>query len=57
MAAKEHKIKMSIDKTCKASVRYANPESDVATNVYISNSALEQMGNPEKIEVTIKAAK
>ena len=48
------------EKTCKSSIRYStanNATENVTYTIYLLNKACEALGNPEKIEVTVKAAK
>lgn len=41
------------EKECKHSVRYDNKKSDNLKSIYIMNSAVVKLNNPDKIVVTI----
>jgi hypothetical protein len=58
--AKDVKVQMVVEKECKSCVRFkaATPEANkLVSTVYINNAALEQIGSPDKIELTISAGK
>ena len=40
----------------KHTVRYDSEDSDVLGNAYVSKEALDKLGNPKSIKVTIEAA-
>jgi hypothetical protein len=48
-----------VEKNCKRVVKYGYEDPDNAnaiSNVYISKEALEKLGNPKEVTVTIKPA-
>lgn len=54
--ATEHVVPMTVDKVCKRSVRFGNEKSTVATNIYITKAALDEIGVSETdaIEIVIR---
>jgi hypothetical protein len=53
-------VPMVVEKECKSCIRFKAADSQAAkliTTVYVNNAALEQLGNPEKINVTVTVAK
>ena len=40
----------------KSVVRYNGVEGEALSNAYISKEAIEELGDPEKVRVTIEAA-
>ena len=57
MAAKTVSTQLVVDKVCKNSIRFSTKNKDtekVLLTIYVLNSALKQLGNPEEIDVEIK---
>lgn len=40
----------------KNSVRFIESNRDDVSNIYVGNDTLEELGNPDKLKVTIEAA-
>ncbi len=60
MPAKSVSTRQVIEKECKNSIRYSTKDKSgekVLLTVYVLKDALEQLGNPKEIEVTIAAVK
>ena len=46
------------ERACKHSVRYISTDKvgkSIASTIYLKNEALEKLGNPEEISLTLKA--
>ena len=58
MAAKQVTTVLTKDKKCKSCVRFRG-ESDnpVTTALYVQNDAMEKLGNPGKVKVTVEVSK
>ncbi len=52
-------VEMSVDKECKTCVRFAaegQSAAEVCRTLYVQNEALDKLGKPNRIKVTIEAA-
>ncbi len=59
MAAKPVTTRLKVEKKCKNSVRFSTQDKaneKVLLTIYVLNDALKKLGNPDEIEVSIKAA-
>jgi len=60
MAGKKVSVVLKRDKKCKPCVRYTTDgegAATVANSLYLMNSAVDELENPEEIEVAIKKVK
>jgi hypothetical protein len=52
-------VEMTVDKKCKSCVRFAaegKSAAEVSRTLYVQNEALDKLGKPNRIKVTIEAA-
>ncbi len=52
-------VEMAVEKKCKSCVRFAaegQPAAEVCRTLYVQNEALDKLGKPNRIKVTIEAA-
>ncbi|MBA7587213.1 hypothetical protein ES708_29231 [subsurface metagenome] len=52
-------VEMAVDKSCKSSVRFAaegQSAAEVCRTLYVQNQAVDKLGKPNRIKVTIEAA-
>lgn len=50
-------VEMAVDKKCKSCMRFAaegKPAAEVCRTLYVQNEALDRLGNPKRIKVTIE---
>ncbi len=60
MAAKTVSTRLEFEKECKSCIRYKTKnkaKEEVLLTAYIMNEALEKLGNPDEITITITAEK
>jgi hypothetical protein len=51
-------VEMVVNKKCKSCVRFASKggtAAEVLKTLYVQNEALDKLGNPERLRVTIEA--
>ncbi len=59
MPPEKVQAQMKVDKTCKGSVRFAaegQSAVEVCRTIYVQNQALEKLGKPKQIRITIEPA-
>ncbi len=52
-------VEMAVEKKCKSCVRFAaegQSSAEVCRTLYVQNEALDKLGKPKRIRVTIEAA-
>ncbi len=52
-------VKMDLDKVCKKCMRFGvkgSQAEEICPSIYVSNEALDKLGKPNRIKVTIEAA-
>ncbi len=52
-------VKMDLDKVCKKCMRFGVKglqAENICPSIYVSNEALDKLGKPKRIKVTIEAA-
>ncbi len=58
--AKPATVVLTKDKTCKSCVRFVGKDADskdVTASLYLQNVSYEALGKPNKIKVSVEAAK
>ncbi len=58
MAREKLEVEMAVNKKCKSCVRFASEggtAAEVCRTLYVQNEALDKLGNPERLKVTIEA--
>jgi hypothetical protein len=59
MKSEKMVVEMAVDKKCKSCVRFAaegQPAAEVCKTLYVQNEALDKLGKPDRIKVTIEPA-